>query len=305
MKKTIICLIGPTAVGKTEVGLKLARQLSAEIISCDSMQIYKGLDIASSKPTSFQRKQIPHHFIDIVRPSQEYNAARFRTSAEKAIRQIHKRAKTPLILAGTGLYLRALLDGLFVGPGQNRTLRNKFQRLAKRYGPSYLYRRLERLDPQAAGKIHCNDIRRIIRALEVCHLTGEPISKLQTKVRGIRDNYRVCMFGLTRPREQLYQRINKRVDQMFKRGLVAEIRKVSRSRLSKTAKSLLGYKEVKGFIDGENSHAEAKQLLKRNTRHYAKRQLSWFAKEKDVSWIEITASGTPTQVAKRILRLLA
>lgn len=299
-KETIICLIGPTAVGKTEIALRLAKKIDAEIISCDSMQIYKGIEIASSKPTKRQRKEVPHHLIDIVHPTQEYNAARFRSSAQRIIQDVHKRGKLPLIVCGTGLYLRALLDGLFVGPGQNRTLRKKLYQQAKRYGPKYLYQRLKRLDIQAARKIHPHDLRRIIRALEVGKLCGQPISQLQKKCCGIRNEYKLFVFGLERPRPLLYERIDIRVERMFRRGLVAEIKRLKTFRLSKTAKSLLGYKEIKGFLDGEYTCAQAKELLKKNTRHYAKRQLSWFRREKEVNWIEVGQKDTPELIAERI-----
>ena len=302
MKKIIVCLVGPTAAGKTEVALKLAKKIDAEIISCDSMQVYKGIDIASSKPTKKQRKTIPHHLISIISPSQEYNAARFKVSCLKIIKDIHKKGKLPLIVAGTGLYLRALLEGLFSGPGQNAKLRKKLYQQAEKYGPAYLYKRLKNRDPQGAKAIHPHDLRRIVRALEVYKASGEPISKLRKKTYGIRNQYDVHTFGLKRQRSQLYARIEKRVDEMFAQGLVAEIKRVSRCKLSKTARSMLGYKEVIGFLSGEYSRDEAKALLKRNTRHYAKRQISWFKREKDLKWVEIVAKDTPENIAERIVK---
>ncbi|MFC1631663.1 tRNA (adenosine(37)-N6)-dimethylallyltransferase MiaA [Candidatus Omnitrophota bacterium] len=296
----VICLLGPTAVGKTEVALQLAKKLDAEIISCDSMQVYQGANIATCKPSKSQRKGIPHHLIDIVKPSGEYNAARFKAAAEEIIAKIHKRKKIPLIVAGTGLYLKALLDGLFVGPGQSKPLRQEFYQLAKKYGSAYLYQRLKRNDPEAAANIHPHDLRRIVRALEVYQLSGQPISKLQKSLTGIKDKYAVSTFGLIRPRQELYARIDKRVEWMFSRGLVAEIKKLSKLRLSKTAKSLLGYKEVLDLLKGKCSRDQAKELLKKNTRRYAKRQLTWFRKQKNVHWIEIGSGDSPAAVAKRI-----
>jgi tRNA dimethylallyltransferase len=305
MKKTIVCLIGPTAAGKTEVALRLAKVINAEIISCDSMQVYKGIDIATSKPTKKQRKSVFHHLIDIINPSQEYNAARFRVSVLKIIANIHKRGKLPLIVGGCGLYLRALLDGLFLGPGQNLGQRRKFSQQAKRYGIVYLYKRLKDLDPQASRDIHPHDLRRIIRALEVYESTGKPISRLKKKTSGIRDKYDLHLFGLQRPRNKLYSRIEKRVDKMFRRGLVGEIKKLSKRKLSKTATSLLGYKEISGFLKGKYSCNEARDLLKKNTRRYAKRQISWFKREKDVKWIEIEPQDAAETVAEKILQELA
>ena len=303
-KKTVVCLIGPTAVGKTEVALNLAKKIGAEIISCDSMQVYKGIDIASSKPTKLQRKAIPHHFLDIIKPSQEYNAARFSNAARGVINDIHKKGKLPLVVAGTGLYLRALLDGLFRGPGRNSALRQKLYQQAKKYGPSYLYRRLKNKDLKSALNIHRHDLRRIIRALEVYESTGEPISKWREQTRGIRGRYELCVFGLARPREQLYVRIEKRVDKMFRQGLAAEIRRLTKGKISKTAKSLLGYKEIAGFIKGDYSKNEASELLKRNTRRYAKRQISWFKREKSIKWIEVNKDDSPEMISKTIYSYL-
>jgi tRNA dimethylallyltransferase len=304
MKKTVICLIGPTAVGKTDIALRLAKRIDAEIISCDSMQVYKEIDIATSKPTKGQRKSIPHHIIDVVNPCQEYNAARFRKTSQKIINDIHNRGKVPLLVAGTGLYLKALLDGLFKGPGQNVPLRKKLYHQAEKYGPAYCYRRLERLDPQAAGAIHPHDLRRIIRALEVYELTGQTITELKEKTKGLRNRFNLHIIGLIRKRDQLYERIEKRVERMFNQGLVKEIRRLSRRKLSRTAQSLLGYKEISGFLKGEYPLEEAKRLLKLNTRHYAKRQLTWFRKEKGVRWIEVDPGDTPQLVVKKILTLL-
>jgi len=305
MKKTVVCLIGPTASGKTEVALRLAKKINAEIISCDSMQVYKGIDIATSKPLKSQRNQIPHHLIDMVRPSQQYNAARFRTSARKIINEIHKREKLSLLVGGTGLYLRALLDGLFIGPGENRSLRKKLKQQAEKYGSAYLYKRLRVLDLQAAKKIHRNDLRRIIRALEVYQISRVPISELQKKTVGIRDKYDLRLFGIKRDRDELYKRIEQRVDQMFKKGLVQEIKTLNNQRLSKTARLLLGYKEIAGFLNGKYSKDEARDLLKKNTRHYAKRQLTWFRREKGVRWIEVSPKDTAEDVAKKILLFLS
>lgn len=304
MRNRLICLIGPTAVGKTEVALALAKKIGAEIISCDSMQVYKGVDVATSKPTKRQRRLIPHHLIDIVEPSGEYNAARFRKACLKTIEAIHKRKKLPLIVAGCGLYLKALLDGLFRGPGQNVSLRKELLHKATRYGSDYLYKRLKKLDPDTARCVHPHDLRRIIRALEIYELTGLPISKLKRDRSGLRDKYEVHIFGLMRRRGQLYSRIEERVDRMFRRGLVAEIRRLTSCKISKTARSLLGYKEVLGFLNGKYSRDEAKGLLKRNTRRYAKRQLCWFKKEKQVKWIEIGSEDSPEIVAERICSFL-
>lgn len=300
----VVCLLGPTAAGKTDVAVCLAKKINAEIISCDSMQIYQGMDIASSKPTQAQLKKSPHYLINIMRPSQQYNAVRFAEAARRIIRDMHKRNKLPLIVAGTGLYLRALLDGIFAGPGANLALRKKFYQQFRRFGAGFLYQKLKKNDPQTAQNVHPNDLRRIIRALEVYERTGVTISRLQKKAAGIRDSYNIYLFGLARDRADLYARIEQRVDRMFQRGLVAEIKRLRDSRMSKTARSLLGYKEIAGFLDGEYSKEEAGELLKRNTRRYAKRQLSWFRREKDIVWVDVGAGDMAETVSEKICGLL-
>ncbi|MBN3038304.1 MAG: tRNA (adenosine(37)-N6)-dimethylallyltransferase MiaA [Candidatus Omnitrophica bacterium] len=304
MKKKVICLIGPTAVGKTDVALSLARKLGAEIISCDSMQVYKSVKIASAKPNRAQRRSIPHHLIDIIPPSQEFDVARFCSLARKAISAIHKKDKIPLLVGGTGLYLQALLDGLFKGPGQNPDLRRKLYSQAEKYGCAYCYKRLKRLDPQAACAIHPHDLRRIVRALEVYLLSGKTITELKKRSHGLKDRFDCYLFGLQRNRNLLYQRIEKRVESMFRRGLVAEMRRLKRRKVSKTAQSLLGYKEVLGFLNGRYSLEEAKRLLKLDTRRYAKRQLSWFRREKGIRWIEVGPEDAPEAIAESIISIL-
>ncbi|UCB56890.1 MAG: tRNA (adenosine(37)-N6)-dimethylallyltransferase MiaA [Candidatus Omnitrophota bacterium] len=300
MKKRVICLIGPTASGKTEIALKLAKRIGAEIISCDSMQIYKGIDIATSKPTKAETRRIPHHLIDVLSPSQEYNVALFKKSALEKINHIHKKGKVPLIVGGSGLYLRALIDGLFEGPGRDSALRNKLSQQAKKYGKAYLYRKLKKQDPEAACKIHPHDLRRIIRALEVYKLAREPISARQKKTFGIRDKYDLRIFGLRRKRDELYRRIERRVDKMFRKGLASEIKRVMKHKISRTAEGLLGYREIAGYLKGEYSKDRASELLKRNTRHYAKRQISWFKNEKGVNWIELSDEDKSQIIADKI-----
>ncbi|MBN2097278.1 MAG: tRNA (adenosine(37)-N6)-dimethylallyltransferase MiaA [Candidatus Omnitrophica bacterium] len=301
----VVCLVGPTAAGKSELALALAKKLNGEIISCDSMQIYRGIDIASGKPTKTQSRRIKHHLIDILKSSREYNAARFQAEAKKIIKKIHQQGKLPLLVGGTGLYLRALLDGLFKGPGQSIAWRRKFYQQAQKHGPAYLHQKLQKIDPEAARSIHPHDLRRIVRALEVYQTTKQPISELRKKTEGLRADYDWFIFGLNRPRHELYQRIERRVESMFRRGLAAEIKRLSRQKISQTAQALLGYKEISGWLNGEYSKEKAKELLKRNTRHYAKRQLSWFRKEKDLEWIEIREWDNPKLVANKIIALLA
>lgn len=278
MKKKLIFIVGPTASGKTELALKLAKKIKGEIISADSMQVYKGMDILTAKPSQILRKKIPHYLIDIISPQKDFSAADFKKRALKAIKKIHLKKKIPIIVGGTGLYVRVLVDGLFEAPQADLKMRRRLEKLALDRGTSYLYNELLKVDPAAASKIHPNDLRRIIRALEVYQKTNQPITKLQSKTKGLRDKYQIKIFGLDIPRAVLYQRINKRVEEMFERGAVDEVQKLASLKLSQSAQQALGIKEIKGFLEEKYSLEEAKRLLKRNTRHYAKRQLTWFKK---------------------------
>ncbi len=298
IKPKIIFLLGPTAVGKTQASLKLARKINAEIISCDSMQLYKGMDIISSKPSHAARKRIPHHLLDIVSPQKEYSAAAYREAALKAIKKILKKKKIPLFVGGTGLYASTVVDGVFTGPGADERIRKRLYKQAKTKTPLYLYKRLERVDAEAAGKIHPNDLKRIVRALEVWITTKKPISAWQKQRHGITHDYDVSMYCLSRPRGELYGRIDKRVDQMFKQGMVKEVKRLLKKKISRTALLAIGIGEIKAYLDGKESLAEAKELIKRHTRRYAKRQLTWFRKDKRIKWVD---AGENSAALKQIL----
>ncbi len=285
-KSKVIFLLGPTASGKTEFSLKLAKKINAEIISCDSMQIYKKMDIISSKPSPAQKREVPHHLIDIVAPGKEFNASAYRSHALKAIREIHKRGKIPLLVGGTGLYASAVIDGVFQGVGADERIRRRLHRQAKVKGAGYLYRRLLRVDRHAAARIHPHDLRRIVRALEVWIKTGKPISYWQKQRQGITKDYNVKVFCLIRPRQELYRRINQRVEQMFRKGLVNEVRQLLEMRLSKTARSAIGIQEIESYLEGKCSLDHIRELISRHTRQYAKRQLTWFRKDKRIFWIK-------------------
>ncbi len=285
-KEEIFFLIGPTAVGKTETAVYLAKKLNAEIISCDSMQIYKGMDIITSKPSKTLRRKIPHHLIDVLSAAKDYNVSKYRKDAVKIIKDIFSRRKIPLFVGGTGLYMSVLIDGIFEIKTQDKALRKKLYKQAQLKGSNYLYSRLKKVDPEAAVKIHPNDTKRIIRALEVFEITGKPISELQRLRKGLSENYDIVIFGLNMDRKKLYIKIDERVDKMFRKGLVCEVKKLLKSKLSKTASCAIGIKELKGYFDGMYDLAAAKRLIKRNTRNYAKRQLTWFRKDKRIKWIE-------------------
>lgn len=300
MKPRLIFLVGPTAVGKTKIAVALAKKLNAEIISCDSMQIYKGMDIITSKPAVALREKVAHHLVDLIRPSEEYNVSKYRRDALKKAKAIIGKQKTPLFVGGTGLYMSVLIDGIFKAKTENKHLRDQLYKEAELMGSQYLHKRLMGIDAEAAAKIHPHDTKRIIRALEVFKTTGRPISKLQKQRKGITDKYEVKIFCLNMARENLYQRIDERVDRMFKRGLITEVKRLLKLRLSKTASFAIGIKELRGYFEGLYDLKEARRLMKRNTRLYAKRQLTWFRKDNRIEWVEIKEREAPKEVAEKI-----
>jgi tRNA dimethylallyltransferase len=297
-KPEIIFLAGPTAVGKTQTAIKLAKKLNAEIISCDSMQVYKGMDILTSKPSGEE------HLISKILPSKEYNVARFQRDALKKAKEILKKGKTPLFVGGTGLYISILLDGIFKLKREDKIIRKRLYQQAEARGSGYLYKKLEKVDPQAAAKIHPNDTRRIVRALEVFKVTGKPISQLQKERKGLFATHRVRIFCLNMARDELYSRIDRRVEQMFKQGLVAEVRRLLKLNLSRTARYAIGINELKGYFEGKYDLATAKMLIQKNTRNYAKRQLTWLRKDKRMEWIDVRDKDTPAAIANKIYKKL-
>jgi len=301
-KPQVIFLIGPTAVGKTGLSLKLARRLNTEIISCDSMQVYKGMRILSQAPTRQETRSVRHHLVNSVRAEDEFSVSRFVETAAPLIRSLHKNGKVPLIVGGSGLYVKALVDGLFQSPEADNRFRKKMWTYASRYGKRYLYRKLARIDPETAAIIHQNDTRRVIRALEVYHTTGSAISALKRKTKGLKDSFDVRIFGLTMPREMIYAAIDDRVEGMFKKGIAREVRDLAKRLLSRTARAALGVKEISGYLAGDYSLDEAKQLLKKNTRHFAKRQLAWFRPDTRIRWFDVSKKD-PGKIVEAIVRL--
>ena len=300
----IIFLVGPTAVGKSEIAVYLAKKLGAEIISCDSMQIYKGMDIISSQASLSLRRRVPHHLISTVSPVKEYNVSQFRKEALKKIKSIINKGKIPLFVGGTGLYMTILIDGIFELETKGKGLRERLYKQAEKLGSDYLYERLQKIDPEAAQKIHPNDTKRIVRALEVFESTGKPISILQKQRRGLVHEYDVLFFGLNMERKKLYKRIDARVEKMFRAGLLAEVKRLLKLRLSRTATYAIGIRELKGYFDGLYDLEQAQQLMKRNTRAYAKRQLTWFRKDKRIKWISVQDKEKPASIANRIWKKL-
>ena len=285
--KKIIFLVGPTAVGKTAVSIYLAKMLNAEIISCDSMQVYKGMDIGTGKPGTLKQRQAKHHMIDVLSPTRNFSAADFRKRAIDCIKVIEKKNKKILFVGGTALYMKALIDGLFPSPPADRSLRNRFLKQEKIQGRGYLYKQLSKVDKNSAELLHPNDTRRIIRALEVYASTGISMSRLKKSTKGLKSEYNIRVFCLNRNRQELYNLVEARVDYMFKIGLLAECRRLKAKRLSITARQALGYREIFDYLDGRIDIKDAKELIKKNTRNFAKRQLSWFRNDERVEWIEI------------------
>jgi tRNA dimethylallyltransferase len=289
-----VFLIGPTAAGKTAVALVLARRLDAEIVSADSMQVYRGMDIGTAKPSPAERAAVPHHLIDVVEVGEHFDVARYVALAHAAIAAIQRRCRTPLIVGGTGLYLRALTDGLSEAPDADPALRATLEAL----GRERVLDELRRADPEAAGRIGPHNFRRLIRALEICRLTGRKSSELRREW----DRDRLpLMHGLERDRADLYARCEARVEAMFRAGLVDEVRSLLPRGLAEntTARQALGYKEVIAHLSGEATLEDTVELVKTRTRQFAKRQLTWFRHQARVEWIRVAADeGTTTVVEK-------
>ncbi|HOW35733.1 MAG TPA: tRNA (adenosine(37)-N6)-dimethylallyltransferase MiaA [Candidatus Omnitrophota bacterium] len=297
----IIFVVGPTAVGKTEVAFLLARKIKGEIISLDAMQVYKEISVLSNKPSGIIRKKIPHHLVDVVSIRQNFDAAVFRKKALAAVKRIIAKRKIPVIAGGSGFYMTVLLDGIFKGVGASERIRKRLEREEIKNGCGFLHQKLERIDPQAALKIHPHDTKRIIRALEVFALTRKPISELQKKREGLWGKFDIRIFALNRDRGELYKMIDDRVDAMFKEGAVGEVEDLIKRKWSKTAEAIIGVKEIKSFLNGQHDCARARDLIKRNTRRYAKRQLTWFRRDKRLCWITIGGNDKPSLIVSKII----
>lgn len=299
----IIFLVGPTAVGKSQVALELARHLNGEIVSCDAMQVYRQINIASDKPDAETLKSIPHHLIDIVSVEEEFNVALYRARAEKVILELVHNKKIPIVCGGSGMYMAALLDGIFEGGPVDPVIRQRLEAEAKE-DLQKLYRRLLRVDPVAGKKIKPNDPQRIIRALEVFDAIGTPLSVLQQQRSGLWGKYDIRIVALDRPRHELYARAEARIDGMFSRGLVDEIKCVRQMKMSISALKLIGIPEVSGALAGQYSLERAAYLMKLNTRHYVKRQLTWFRRDTRLEWVDLASASTAQQTATTIKDLL-
>lgn len=288
-KKPLIILTGPTAVGKTKASIGLAKAIGGEIISADSMQVYRHMDIGSAKITKEEMADVPHYLIDVLEPEEEFHVVRFQQMAKSAMTDIYSRGKIPIIVGGTGFYIQALLYDIdFTENEGDSVYREKLEALAKEKGAAYLHGQLAMVDPKSAEEIHANNIKRVIRALEFYHQTGQKISEHNERERQKESPYQFCYFVLNDRRECLYERIDQRVDQMIRNGLVQEVQTLKERGCTKQMVSMqgLGYKEIFSYLEGDCSLEEAVYIIKRDTRHFAKRQLTWFKRERDVIWVQ-------------------
>lgn len=297
-------LSGPTACGKTEVGLALAERLDAEIVSLDSMTLYRGLDIGTAKPPLEMRRQRPHHLFDILDPHEEFSLAQYVAAAEAVCRGIVERGRVPLFVGGTGLYLRGVLRGVFEGPAADWELRRRLEADAQHHGPDWLHQRLQQVDPPTAARLHPNDLRRIVRALEVYELTGRPLSEQQQQPPLPPEQRPPHVYWLAPPRDWLYERINRRVEAMFAQGLVEEVRRLLTrpDGLSHTARQALGYKEVIDHLEGRiATPVETIDLIQRRTRQFAKRQHTWFRNLEECLAVPMIGNESAEELAERML----
>ncbi|HEY3628370.1 MAG TPA: tRNA (adenosine(37)-N6)-dimethylallyltransferase MiaA [Terracidiphilus sp.] len=288
-----VLILGPTGSGKTALSLALAERFNGEIVSCDSVAVYCGMDLGSAKPSPAERARIPHHLIDVTNPDQPFTAGAYSRAARAALRDIAVRGRLPVVTGGTGLYLRALTEGLFAGPGRHEDLRARLRTRGKTRGPSWLHRILARVDPLSAGRIHPNDTPKLIRAIEVCLAARRPMSQVLT--RDPLTGFRLLRIGLNPPRAQLYARLNQRCAEMFAAGLMEETRGLLARYGAVMALDSLGYRQARAVLEGTLALPAAIAAAQQGHRNYAKRQLTWFRREPDVHWMEAFGDEPDTQ----------
>src|SRR5882672_7270426 len=300
----LVVVVGPTASGKTSLSLALAERFGGEIVSCDSVALYREFDIGTAKPSAEERARAPHHLIDIADPTEAVTAGDYARRARETLEEIRARQKLPIVVGGTGLYLRALLEGLFSGPQRSEALRERLRARATARGPAHLHNILLRLDPTAAGKIHANDTPKIIRAIEVCLSTKTPMTQLWSETRAPLIGFRIVRVGLNPERDALYDRINQRCQQMFEQGLIEETKALlEKYGSSPWPLSSLGYKQAAQFLRGELARAQALEAAQQAHRNYAKRQMTWFRREPDVRWL--AGFGDDPHIAREVLASVA
>lgn len=289
----VVVMLGPTGSGKTALSLELAERFDGEIVSCDSVAVYRGMDVGTAKPTGEERARIPHHLVDVADPDEAFTAGEYSRRARAALGEIAARGKLPIVTGGTGLYLRALTEGLFAGPARREDLRERLRGTADRRGSGWLHRILARLDPASAARIHANDTPKLIRAIEVCLTARRPMSEVLA--RDPLTGFRLLRIGLNPPRAALYERLNERCNKMFAAGLVEETRGLLTRYGAVKALDSLGYRQARSVLDGNATEQEALTAAQQGHRNYAKRQLTWFRREPDVHWIEGFGDDPNTQ----------
>lgn len=300
----IICVCGPTAVGKTKYAIELAKAVNGEVVSADSMQLYKFMDIGSAKPTAEEQAEVRHHLVDFVDPRSGFSAAEYQAAAKAAINDIFSRSKVPVISGGTGLYISSLIYEMdFAGAPRDDGFRERLEGLAKEHGNEYVHGLLRELDPEAAERIHPNNLKKLIRAIEVAESTGRGIPAFEESFRPTGD-YDYALIGLMRDRQELYDRIDRRVDLLVEMGLEEEIKRLLEMGLTADDISMkgIGYKEIIGYFNGEYDFDEAVRLVKRNTRHYAKRQMTWLRRYEEMHWVNLSELDE-TAAMKEILAI--
>jgi len=303
LTQPVIFLVGPTSVGKTDMAIPLAQELHTEIISADSRQVYRYLDIGTGKPSPQQLALVPHHLISIVYPDEYFSVADYLRRALTTIEQFNQRGKIPLVVGGTGLYIKALTRGLFIGPGPDYQLRQEFRRCIKEKGLGQLYQKLQKVDPEAAKWIHPHDAQRIIRALEVYYKAGVPISILQQEKTFSPLKVPILLLGLRREMSDLYKQIDNRIEQMFQAGLIEEVKGLLAQNYSEDLNALnaIGYRDVIRYLRGKQDLDTTKRHFKRDTRRLAKRQMTWFRRERTIRWYDLTGTVMGDQRSQDIL----
>lgn len=303
-RKPVVAIVGPTSVGKTATAIRLALEFDGEVVSVDSRYLYRGMDIGTDKPSLEERRGVPHHLIDVVDPRDDYSLALFQRDARRAIEEIHRRGRLPIVTGGTPLYVRALLEGWRIPPAPpNPVLRAELELRARQEGPEALHRELARVDPAAAARIPPENVRRVIRALEVFITTGRPMTELEGKEP---PDWRTLWIGLTMPRSELYQRIDERVDRQIARGLVEEVRRLLAEGVPPTAPAMtaLGYRQIVAYLEGRSTLEQAIERIKYDTHRYARHQLTWFRRMTQIEWYDVTSEGWYEALRERVRKFL-
>lgn len=306
MKGKLLIVVGPTAVGKTDTSIELAKKLDGEIISADSMQIYKYMDIGTAKPTIDEIQGITHHLINVIEPNEVFTVANFQKQTKVVIEEIINRNKLPIIAGGTGLYVNSIIYNMdFTRTVSNWTLRNQLQLEANKYGNEYIHNKLREIDPESADRIHKNNIKRVIRAIEIFHESGEKMGDFQKDLQ-LDNKYNFVLIGLTRDRHELYDRINKRVDIMIQDGLIEEVAELLNRGYSKDLIAFkgLGYKEIISYLNHDINLDKAIEILKRDTRRYAKRQLTWFKRLENIKWYNLSQYDSKENLINNIIKYI-